>query len=212
MLLANLIREHTGRRPRILAHRAFFDFSSQLKAISESFGLQKASIENGVEVQNRKHLLILFPEGEKGNFKPTLLRYRLQEFKTGFLRIAIQSQSPIVPCVIIGAEESHLNLGNIDLSKIAPGLRIPLPLTLIPLPAKWKIMFLPPIDTTLFDPAILKDPKALKHLAKKIRLQLQRAIHKELRGRKYVFSEETRDVVQKIEKYLPFKISHWKRG
>src|SRR6185437_8742176 len=55
VLLADLIYEHTGRRPRILAHRAFFDFSSQIKAISENFGLQKASIENGISVQKRNH-------------------------------------------------------------------------------------------------------------------------------------------------------------
>lgn len=200
VLLAHLIREHTGRRPRILAHRAFFDFSKQLRQVSESFGLQRASIENGLAVQKRNHLLILFPEGEKGNFKPSLLRYRLQEFRTGFLRIAIQAGAPIIPTIIIGAEESHLNLGNIDLSKVAKGLRIPLPLTLLPLPAKWKIKFLPPIDTRDLDPTILNDPEKLKQFAKQIRRQLQRAIHAELRTRKFVFSTETRKIVDKLEK------------
>ena len=205
VLLADLIREHTGRKPRILAHRAFFDFSSRVKAISERFGLQKASIENGVNVQKRNHLLILFPEGEKGNFKPTLMRYRLQEFKTGFLRIAIESGAPIIPTVIIGAEESHLNLGNVSLGKIAKGLRIPLPLTLLPLPAKWKIRFLPPIDTSQIDPALLRDQERLRLLAKKIRRQLQRAIHEELRGREYVYARETRRVVDKLEYLLRSK-------
>ncbi len=206
VLLADLILEHTGRRPRILAHRAFFDFSEKLKAVSESFGLQKASIENGIQVQNRKHLLILFPEGERGNFKPTTKRYHLQEFKTGFLRIAIESGAPIIPCVIIGAEESHLNLGNLDLSKYLKGIRVPLPLMLIPLPAKWKIKFLPPIDTSFFDQEILKDPEKLKKLAQKIRRQLQHAIHEELKTRKYVFSEETRKLADKLEKIIRRKI------
>jgi 1-acyl-sn-glycerol-3-phosphate acyltransferase len=201
VLLAHLIREHSGRRPRILAHRAFFDFSKQVKAVSESFGLHKASIENGLNIQKRNHLLILFPEGEKGNFKPTLLRYRLQEFRTGFLRIAIQAGAPIIPTIIIGAEESHLNLGNVDLGKLAKGLRIPLPLTLLPLPAKWKIKFLPPIDTTQFDPSILNDPQKLKQLAKKIRREVQRAINDELRTRKFIFSEQTRAVVNKLERH-----------
>ena len=113
----------------------------------------------------------------------------------------IESGAPIIPCVIIGAEESHLNLGNIDLSKLAKGIRIPIPLTLIPLPAKWKIKFLPPIDTTLFDRGILDDPKRLKQLAQKVRRQLQRAIHDELRSRKYVFSEETRSIVDKLRAF-----------
>lgn len=198
VLLSHLIREHTGRRPRILAHRAFFDFSSQIKAVSESFGLQKATIENGLKIQKRDHLLILFPEGEKGNFKSTTLRYRLQEFHTGFLRIAIQSGAPIIPTVIIGAEESHLNLGNIDLGKIAKGLRIPLPLTLVPLPAKWKIKFLPPIETKDLDPELLNNPEKLKQLAKKFRRDLQRAINEELRGRPFIFSKKTRKVAKKL--------------
>jgi 1-acyl-sn-glycerol-3-phosphate acyltransferase len=206
VLLAHLIQEHTGRRPRILAHRAFFDFSNRLKTVSESFGLKKASIQNGVDVQKRNHLLILFPEGEQGNFKPTALRYRLQEFKTGFLRIAIQSGSPIIPCVIIGAEESHLNLGNINLGKIVKGLRIPVPLTLLPLPAKWKIKFLPPIETSGLDPSMIEDPDKLRHFAKRVRLILQKEIHKELRGRKYVFNTETKKFVDKIEKLLPLKL------
>jgi 1-acyl-sn-glycerol-3-phosphate acyltransferase len=200
VLLAHLIREHTGRRPRILAHRAFFDFSETMKAVSESFGLQKASIQNGLDVQNRNHLLILFPEGEKGNFKPTTMRYRLQDFKTGFLRIAIEAGAPIIPCVIIGAEESHLNLGNINLSKIAKGMRIPLPLTLLPLPAKWKIKFLPPIDTTPFQGELLDDAEKMKKLAKKIRHQIQTAIHQELRSRKFIFSPQTRKVLDWIKK------------
>jgi 1-acyl-sn-glycerol-3-phosphate acyltransferase len=205
VLLAHLIREQTGRRPRILAHRAFFDFSNTLRSVSESFGLHKASIENGLAIQKRKHLLILFPEGEKGNFKSTALRYRLQEFKTGFLRIAIQSSAPIIPCVIIGAEESHLNLGNIDLTKFAKGMRIPLPIMMLPLPAKWKIKFLPPIDTSNFDKSILDDAEQMKKLARKIHHQIQRAIFEELRNREYIFSTRARKVVDRIEKLLPIK-------
>jgi 1-acyl-sn-glycerol-3-phosphate acyltransferase len=206
VLLAHLIREKTGRRPRILAHRAFFDLSRKLKAVSESFGLQKASIENGLSVQRRKHLLILFPEGEKGNFKSTALRYRLQEFKTGFLRIAIEAGAPIIPCVIIGAEETHLNLGNIDLNQIAKGLRIPLPIMALPLPAKWKIKFLPPIDTTAFDKAVLEDAEKLKKLAKQIRHQIQAAIHEELRNREYIFSRRVRKAVERLDKIIPLKL------
>jgi 1-acyl-sn-glycerol-3-phosphate acyltransferase len=206
VLLAHLIHEKTGRRPRILAHRAFFDVSSKLKAVSESFGLHKASIENGVSVQKRKHLLILFPEGEKGNLKSTALRYRLQEFKTGFIRIAIESGAPIIPCVIIGAEETHLNLGNIDLNKIAKGMRIPLPILAIPLPAKWRIKFLEPIPTSTFDKSVLEDAEGMKRLAKKIRHQIQRAIHEELRKREYVFSRRARGVVDKLEKFVPKKL------
>ena len=203
VLLAHLIQKHTGRLPRIMAHRAFFDISRRAKAVAEVLGLRKASIENGVEIMNSGELMILFPEGEKGNFKPTLKRYHLQDFHTGFLRIAIPSGAPIIPCIVIGAEESHLNWGNINLSRLIKGMRIPIPLTLIPLPAKWKVRFLPPIETkALAKEDLLGDKEQIKAVAKRVRRDVQRAINQELRNRPFVYSTPTRRVADRLEKLI----------
>lgn len=202
VLLTYVIKRETRRRARILAHRAYFDFSIQLKAFSESFGLRRASLWGGIETLEKDHLLVLFPEGEAGNFKPSLKRYRVQPFHTGFIRMALLSRAPIVPCVIIGAEETHLSVGNINFSNLVRNLRIPLPLNLFPLPAKWDIAFLEPIAFSRLGQeaidALLSDPRRLKAEALKIQRLLQRELSARIRKRKYVYFPETRRLLNRI--------------
>ena len=144
LLLAHVTHFKARRIARILTHR--FWFTSKLTAIPlQKLGFTKATIQNGVAALKRNNVVIVFPEGEDGNFKPSSKKYQLQNFKTGFVRMALETQSPIVPTLIIGAEETHINLRRIDLSRIVKGLSLPLPLNIIPLPAKWRIKFLPPV-------------------------------------------------------------------
>ncbi|MBY0472466.1 1-acyl-sn-glycerol-3-phosphate acyltransferase [bacterium] len=202
VLLTFLIKRNTRRRARLLAHRAFFDFSKKLKEISESHGLKKASFSEGTSILKRGNLLILFPEGETGNFKSTLDRYHLAQFHTGFLRMAIETGAPIVPCMVIGAEESHLNLGNLNFSKIIKSMRVPIPLNLFPLPAKWKIRFYPPVDPSTFDPGAQDDPKKLKTLAQRFQKNLQKEIRKEIKHRPFIYFEKTGRLAKIVKKKL----------
>lgn len=188
-LLAFIIKRETRRRPRILAHRAYFDFSRRLKEISEGFGLKRAGVNTGIEVLKRRQVLIIFPEGEAGNFKPSLKRYELQSFHTGFLRMAVAAQVPIVPCLIVGAEESNLNVGNLDLSRFVKGLRIPLPVNWIPLPAKWRMTFLPPIS---MESLKADDATELKEKAGAIHKKMQVALRRQVKARKYVYFKQAR--------------------
>ncbi len=204
VMLAHLISRHTGRKPKILAHRAYFDFSQQIKEVVESFGMKRASFDNGVKLLEGDHLILLFPEGEDGNFKGTYLRYRLQPFHTGFLRMAILARAPIVPCAIIGAEESHLNLGKLDFSKLIRGIKIPLPINLIPLPAKWRIRFLAPIDVTQWDVSVAEDKAQLRRISRRIQVQLQKEIRSILRERKYIYFRQTREWLDAALEKTPF--------
>ena len=52
-----------------------------------------------------------------GNFKASSNRYHLQEFKRGFIRMALLTKAPIIPTLIIGAEETHINLKQLKLAK-----------------------------------------------------------------------------------------------
>lgn len=200
VLLTYVIKRATRRRARLLAHRAFFDFSSRLKKVSESFGLKKAGVFSGVEILKREQLLILFPEGEAGNFKATTHAYELQPFHTGFIRMALEAGAPIVPSFVIGAEESHLNLGCLDFSRFVRGIKIPLPVNLFPLPAKWKIVVLPPVHLRAickkqyrdlpekeFQETLLGDFKELRRLTRHFQRQLQKQIWIELRNRPFIY-------------------------
>lgn len=197
LILSHIIKRETRRRARLLAHRAFFDFSHTLRAVAERFGLRKATVVGGQEMLKQGRLVILFPEGEMGNFKPTFKRYQLQPFHTGFLRMAIPNNAPIIPCIIIGAEEANFNLGNLDLSKFIKGIRIPFPVNPVPLPAKWKIRILPPIDSAQYADA-LQDPARLQQLARDFQAGLQKEIRKELKTREYIYFRQTKKVVEKV--------------
>ncbi len=59
-------------------------------------------------------LVGVFPEGFKGIGKPFRDRYKLQRFgRGGFVSAALRTGVPIVPCSIVGAEETYPMLGNV---------------------------------------------------------------------------------------------------
>lgn len=45
---------------------------------------------------------------------------------------------------------------------------MPLPLSLTPLPSKWKIQFMEPIDFSRYDPAIIHQPEACSAIAHEV--------------------------------------------
>jgi 1-acyl-sn-glycerol-3-phosphate acyltransferase len=185
LLLAHEIHRGSGRLPRILTHH--FWFMTKATAIpAEKVGFIEATTENGLQQLSRNNLVILFPEGEHGNFKPTAKRYHLQEFKRGFIRMAIEKQCPIVPVLIIGAEETHINLAQLKLTRFLRGTVLPLPLNIIPLPAKWIIKFLPAIHLP-YKPEAQNDRELVHEIAEEIRESMQRALSAEVKKRESVF-------------------------
>ncbi len=186
LILAYIIQKHTGRIPRVLTHR--FWFLTKTTAIpANKLGFIEASYQNGVESLKKKNVVIIFPEGEHGNFKATRNMYELQEFRRGFVRMALETQSPIVPTLILGAEESNINLSKLQLTKFLRGVVIPLPLNVIPLPVKWKIKFLP-MREFLYHPQKAKDVNLVRELAEDIQEDMQIHLKAEVKKRKKLFS------------------------
>jgi 1-acyl-sn-glycerol-3-phosphate acyltransferase len=184
-LLSHEIYKSSGRVPRILTHH--FWFLSRATAVpAEKVGFIEASLKNGMAQLKKNNLVVLFPEGEAGNFKPTSARYQLQDFKRGFVRLALLKQCPIIPTLVIGAEETHINLAKLKFSRYLRGLVLPLPLNLVPLPAKWKIVFLPPIHLP-YKPSAADDRELVKELAEDLREQMQTAITEEVNRRGSAF-------------------------
>ncbi len=104
--------------------------------------------ENARRLLDLGELLLAFPEGVRGVAKPFSRRYELEEFGLGFMRLAIETQTPIVPVAVIGAEEQYVSLGN--LSWAARALNLPVfplvpqllvPGGQLPLPTKYRIYF-----------------------------------------------------------------------
>lgn len=182
MMLAYVLQKEGRRHPKVMTHHLWF-LTETTTLPAQKMGFFEATFENGKKFLKQKHLLVLFPEGENGNFKTTTRKYQLQEFKRGFIRLALATGSPIVPTLVIGAEETHINLQKLKFSKFLRGLVLPLPLNIVPLPARWKIVFDKPI-TLPFGPEKVKDRELCHDLATEIQESMQKKLNKILKNRK----------------------------
>jgi 1-acyl-sn-glycerol-3-phosphate acyltransferase len=95
--------------------------------------------------------LLVFPEGVRGLNKPFSKRYQLQDFGPGFMRLALESDAPVVPVGVVGAEEQAPAI--FDLKPLARLLSMPaLPVTPtllpLPLPTRYHIHFGQPMRFT----------------------------------------------------------------
>ncbi len=119
------------------------------------FGSVVGTPRNCAQLLEREEAIMVFPEGERGFMKPYSKRYQLQRFGLGFLRLALETRTPIVPVGIVGAEEQSPALARVGwLGKLigAPALPITLtfpwlgPLAAIPLPVKFRLHFGEPLE------------------------------------------------------------------
>lgn len=113
--------------------------------------------ENCVALLRRDQTILVFPEGTGGSGKTWWHRYRLQRFGTGFVRIALQTDAPIVPVAVIGAEETYPAVYNAkSLAKLMGAPYAPVtpffpllgPLGAIPLPVQVDLHFGDPITVS----------------------------------------------------------------
>lgn len=184
-LLCHHIYAETKRTPRVLTHKFWF-LTMATSIPAKKLGFIEAKSGNGVDILHNEKLLLLFPEAEEGNFKPTSEKYQLQPFKGGLIRMALETGAPIIPTIVIGAEETHINLAKLKFSKYLKGVILPLPLNIIPLPARWKLKFLPPFKLK-YGIEALRDEKKVKELSDDLQKYMQAEINKELKKRKWVF-------------------------
>lgn len=110
--------------------------------------------ENCVAMLEAEECVMVFPEGVRGMNKTWSERYRLQRFGLGFLRLALETDTPIVPVAIVGSEEQQPGLANWQgLARVLgmPAFPITLgfpwlgPLGILPLPVKYRVHFGEPL-------------------------------------------------------------------
>jgi 1-acyl-sn-glycerol-3-phosphate acyltransferase len=99
-------------------------------------------------------IIMVFPEGSRGFIKPYSKAYQLQRFGHGFARLALETDTPIIPVGIVGSEEQSPGihdskfLGRLIGSPAFPiTATFPLlgPLGFLPLPVKYRLTFGAPI-------------------------------------------------------------------
>jgi len=119
--------------------------------------------------------IMVFPEGTRGLNKTYDKRYRLQEFGTGFMRIALETRTPILPVAVVGAEEQAPAF--FDFKSVAKAIGFPaLPITPtvvpLPLPVKYHLWFGSPLrfsgspddDDAELEPKVFEVRRAIEAL------------------------------------------------
>lgn len=109
---------------------------------------------NCEQLLERGEAIMVFPEGERGFVKTYAQRYQLQRFGLGFLRLALETDTPIVPVGIVGAEEQSPGLlRSRTLGRLIGAPVAPITLTMpwlglagfLPLPVKFRLRFGAPL-------------------------------------------------------------------
>lgn len=106
MVLASLLLEHDPPRH---AHGMVEKFAESWPFVSEWFnriGQFTGLPDHAVRLLEEGRMLMVFPEGARGTGKLYKDRYKLVRFGTGFMRLALQTGTPIVPFAFIGGEEA----------------------------------------------------------------------------------------------------------
>jgi 1-acyl-sn-glycerol-3-phosphate acyltransferase len=190
-------QEHPARRECRMLVLDMFALVPFLAPLVAQTGGVRASQENGERLLRKGELVGVFPEGVKGIGKHFKDRYKLARFgRGGFVRLALRTGAPIVPCAIVGAEEIHPLLANAGFLARAVGVPyLPLtptfpllgPLGFVPLPSKWSIDFGDPIPVDKYGPEAAEDPILVNHLAQEVRSNLQKIIDGRLARRRSVW-------------------------
>jgi 1-acyl-sn-glycerol-3-phosphate acyltransferase len=147
--------------------------------------------ENAVRLLAQGEALLVFPEGTRGIAKTFDRRYRLAEFGLGFMRLAIETDTPIVPVAVIGAEEQYISIANVE--SLAKLLHIPafpiipqflFPGGQLPLPTKYRLWFGEPMRFT-GDPD--DDDSIIEEKVWLVKQTIQSMLNRGLKERRHIF-------------------------
>ena len=147
--------------------------------------------ENAKRLLENDEALLVFPEGARGISKSFDKRYQLVDFGLGFMRLALETGTPIVPVAVIGGEEQYISVGNFE--SLAKLLRMPnmpilpqllLPFGALPLPTRYRIYFGEPMR---FEGDPDDDDAIIEEKVFAVKATIQSMINRGLKARKSVF-------------------------
>jgi len=175
--------EHAPRAPKGMYER----FVPQVPFISSIFSQWGGTVgdpENCIKMLENEEAVMVFPEGARGISKPFKKRYQLQQFGLGFMYMALQTKSPVIPVGIVGCEESIINFGNMDL--LQKLTKFPAAPALIPFVFPSKIIM------NIGKPMLFEGDGSREYLVKEMVEEVKREINHlmdiGLRQRKGIFS------------------------
>jgi 1-acyl-sn-glycerol-3-phosphate acyltransferase len=131
--------------------------------------------------------ILVFPEGVRGLNKPFRERYRLRRFGSGFVRLALESNAPIIPIGVVGAEEQAPALFDVKpLARLFAFPAFPITPTVLPfpLPSRYHIYFGEPMR---FTGSPDDEDAELEAKAGEVQVAVRALIERGLAERKHVF-------------------------
>ncbi len=184
---------HRDLRPLLDEHALARRLSGTL---ARRLGAVAATPENATHLLEQGGVIAVFPEGSRGSTRPWADRYRIQRFgRGGFARLALRIGAPVVPCAIVGSEETALPMARAGWLSSALGMPFltsppPLPfvpLGALPLPARWSLRFGAPIDTAGAGPDAAADGSRVLELTERVRAALQQMLDEDVAARRSVY-------------------------
>lgn len=184
------------RRVRYLATDWFFTLPGVNDWIIET-GQVRATLENAHKLLKNEELVGIYPEGLRGVGKTFRERYRVIDFHPGFVQLAIETQTPLIPVATVGGDEIFPNL--INVKTIARLVKmpffpttlafpwLPFPMMFMPLPVHWLVKIHKPIDLG-YPPEKASDRRLVHRICKEIQYDIQRDLNQLLRQRKSLFT------------------------
>ena len=150
--------------------------------------------DNCRRLLSRGEAILVFPEGARGISKTFDKRYQLERFGHGFMRLALETNTPIVPIAVVGAEEqapalynikSIARLLNMPAFPVTPTFPLLGPAGLLPLPTRYRIYFGEPLT---FDGDGDEDDEIIEGFVQQVRAAIDGLIARGLAERTGVFS------------------------
>ena len=143
--------------------------------------------ENCRRLLQAEEAILVFPEGVRGINKLWPQRYQLQEFGLGFMRLALETNTPIVPVAVVGAEEQAPALMNLKpMARLLGMPNFPITPTVLPfpLPSRYHLQFGEPLR---FTGSPNDEDAELEKKVKVVKSTIQAMLNQGLRERKSVF-------------------------
>jgi 1-acyl-sn-glycerol-3-phosphate acyltransferase len=197
MLRTALRLEHPAARELRWLAEDFLFYLPFAGVFMNRVGAVRACQENAERLLGKDGLLAVFPEGVQGIRKLFSERYRLQRFgRGGYIRLALRMQAPIVPCAIVGAEETNpllyrleyvAGLMGLPYIPVTPTFPLLGPLGLVPAPSRWTIRFGEPISLEGYGPQAAEDHVLVGRLSERVRGAIQAMLDNGVRERKSVW-------------------------
>jgi 1-acyl-sn-glycerol-3-phosphate acyltransferase len=190
-----------------LAHDFLFD-DPTLRRYAARMGVLRAGHHSAQRAFAGGHAVLVYPGSDLDTFRPYRERNKIVlGGRTGFIKLALRSQVPIVPVVTAGTHEQLIVLARGDRlahlvhahawarTEVLPlVLAIPWGLTLgfvpyLPLPAQTTQVFLPPLRWPELPPEAAESPEAVARCYRDVETAMQAALDRITRGRRFLLGQ-----------------------